>query len=277
MIKTEILICGYGNIGRYMFEELCPLIYSDNSTIRITIYDPVDKKDEIFCGEYLDFVNDVDTIKRMSFDACFICVPTDKLADGSADTTKVQWCLDNIKSSVYVIKSTIPLEFVKTIEDNDSIVHCPEYWGTTAHSDTTQNFMILGGAREACNKIYELYAKMKNGSFKYIFTTMRAAAIAKYMENCWIATKVTFCNDFAELARTWGVNYEDVRQCFITDDRVSPSHTYAFEDQPYYDSHCLNKDIPAIIADSDKQFGDRNLLPLVKAVNNINDKRKLGL
>lgn len=270
--RIRILLSGYGNIGTYMYEELKPLLRSQ--IVEITIFDPNKYLNgSMFTGETYH-ASDLEDIKHTVYDIAFICVPTDMLEDGSADTTIVQWNLDNIHAMTYVIKSTIPLEFVKKIENRDDIVYYPEYWGTTAHSSTTQNFMILGGNRKSCNKIYELYTKMKNGSFKFIFTSMRAAAIAKYMENCWIATKVTFCNDFAELARTWGVDYEDVRQCFISDDRVSPSHTYAFEDQPYYDSHCLNKDIPAIIADTDKQFKDCGLLPLVKSVKNINNIRK---
>ena len=271
---TEVLICGYGNIGRYMFEELCPLLDLD---VRITIYDPVDKKDEIYCDEKIRFSDEIDEINETRYDFCFICVPTDMLKDGSADTSHVLWALNTVNADVKIIKSTVPPTFIKSIEDREDVVFSPEYWGTTVHSDRPQEFMILGGNRTTCNKVYNLYSRIKDGSFKYIFTTMLTASLSKYMENCWIATKVTFCNDFAELAKHWDVNYEDLRQCFIADSRFSPFHTYAFENQPYYDSHCLNKDIPAIIADIDKINCD--YLPLVNSVDKINNKRKkeLGL
>ena len=90
--------------------------------------------------------------------------------------------------------------------------------------------------------------------------------LAKYAENCYLATKVTFFCEIAEVCKMTGIEYEDVRNILVEDSRINPSHTFVYEDHPYYDSHCLNKDIPAFIS----QFNS----PLIKAVYEINKNRK---
>lgn len=66
--------------------------------------------------------------------------------------------------------------------------------------------------------------------------------------------KVSFCIEFYNIAEKLGVNYEDLRELFILDPRVNPAHTFVYRDHPYYDSHCLNKDIPAIAEFSNSEF-----------------------
>jgi UDP-glucose 6-dehydrogenase len=89
----------------------------------------------------------------------------------------------------------------------------------------------------------------------------------KYMENCYLATKVVFCNSFAAACKKAGVEYDDVREGWLMDERVEPSHTIVYEDHPYYDSHCLNKDIPAFY----NQFEDE----FMSMVDAINKRRKV--
>ena len=86
------------------------------------------------------------------------------------------------------------------------------------------------------------------------------------MENCWLATKVSFCNQFYEIANKNGIDYEELRELFILDPRVNPSHTFAYRDHPYWNSHCLNKDVPALA-----QWADAEL---IKAVIKFNEKQK---
>ena len=86
------------------------------------------------------------------------------------------------------------------------------------------------------------------------------------MENSWLATKVTFCNEFYRIANQAGVDYEELRELFILDPRVNPSHTFVYRDQPYWASHCLNKDVPAIASMFEA--------PLLESVININNKHK---
>lgn len=115
---------------------------------------------------------------------------------------------------------------------------------------------------------------MKDGSFRFIFTDAKTAELAKYMENCWLATKVTFCNEFAKIAEGFGISYEELRECFVADERVNPSHTFVYKDKPYYDSHCLNKDIPALISFCNSSGINAEL---IKSINSINNKQNLDI
>ena len=88
------------------------------------------------------------------------------------------------------------------------------------------------------------------------------------MENSFLATKVSFCNEFYEIAKTLGVHYEELRELFVLDPRVNPSHTFVYEDTPYWNSHCLNKDVPSIA-----DFANSKLLWSIIDYNN-NQKSK---
>ena len=58
--------------------------------------------------------------------------------------------------------------------------------------------------------------------------------------------KTSFCQQFFDIAERAGVCYEELRELFTLDPRVGSSHTFVYRDHPYWDSHCLNKDVPAI-------------------------------
>jgi UDP-glucose 6-dehydrogenase len=87
------------------------------------------------------------------------------------------------------------------------------------------------------------------------------------MENSYLATKVSFCQQFYRVAKQLGISYEELRELFILDPRVNPSHTFIYEDKPYWDSHCLNKDVIAIAEEYDMQ--------LLKDVINFNEFCKI--
>jgi UDP-glucose 6-dehydrogenase len=58
--------------------------------------------------------------------------------------------------------------------------------------------------------------------------------------------KVSFCTQFYNIAEKARVDYEELRELFVLDPRVNPAHTFVYRDHPYWDSHCLNKDVNAI-------------------------------
>jgi UDP-glucose 6-dehydrogenase len=87
-----------------------------------------------------------------------------------------------------------------------------------------------------------------------------------------LALKVTFCCEFAGIAQKYGISYPEVRDIFIPDGRMGDSHTFVYPEHPYYDSHCLNKDIPALIA-----FAGEAYAPLMSAMNKINSDKKRGI
>lgn len=253
----KILICGYGNIGYHIAQELLNLDLCYDA-YDIQVYD---KYNQAICDEHLF---------NIEYDFVFICVPTDNNNMDSCNTNEVEEVLSKVKANTIVLKSAVPIGFCEQLGIKN-LVYSPEYWGTTIHSSETPNFSILGGNPEYTHTAADLYSKIKDGSYRFIFTDYKTAELAKYMENCFIALKVTFCNEFAEVAEKYGVNYHEFRECWLADKRVSPSHTFAFKDQPYYDSHCLNKDIPAFINQCNI---DGISVPLMQMVEMINSYKK---
>ena len=124
----------------------------------------------------------------------------------------------------------------------------------------------MGGLRKDCVKVQQLLQTCYDGRHIFRITEPYTACLAKYMENCYLATKVSFCSQFFELAEQNGVCYEDLRELFILDPRVNPSHTFVCRDKPYWDSHCLNKDVRAIAETQNAEF--------LKSVISFNEKQK---
>lgn len=248
----DFLICGFGKVGHHVMDEL-----GHTDSITPYIYD---KNDPLYNDE---------RILRNSYDVAFVCVPTESMADGQADTSIVEEMVPKIRAEAIVIKSAVPVGTCDGMPEN--VLVSPEYYGTTQHSLDFPNFLVLGGSKRYAEKVVELYSHVKSGDFHFCFVERRTAELVKYMENCWIATKVTFCNEFARIAGKVGVPYGELREAWLCDERVSSSHTYVYPNKPYYDSHCLDKDIPALIA-SCKDFGIH--AGLMEAVDAENQRQK---
>ena len=252
MDRKQILIIGYGNIGKHMYNEL-------QGAGDIDIYDR--------------YIEEYSKIPDKEYDFGFICVPTDMKPDGSCNFDIVDRVFYEFKNKVkiLVIKSTIPVgctEFLMHSQCYYSVVFSPEYYGTTRHADSSPNFLVLAGAQQHCEKVAQLYYSVKTKDFRITFTDFRTAELAKYMENCFLCLKVTFCAEFAKIAEKLGVSYPKLREVFVLDPRMGDSHTFIDPEQPYYNSHCLNKDIPALIS----QAGE--CAPLMTSVHQINLNRK---
>jgi UDP-glucose 6-dehydrogenase len=86
------------------------------------------------------------------------------------------------------------------------------------------------------------------------------------MLNSFLATKVSFCVGFWEVCQQLDLSYEELRECFVLDERIGRPHTYVYDEAPYWDSHCFNKDVPAIANQFDME--------LMKAVNTYNNKMR---
>ena len=223
----KILIIGYGVVGQNMAK-----IFPDAAVI-----DP---------GRGMFPVT-----KSQRYDVGFICVPTEMLPGGAADVSVVNRAIDEHEKDcdVLCIKSAVPPGTTQIhIDAGVEIVVSPEYFGATQHANAIDyDFVILGGKPRDTERVARAYQEVKSGAFRISQTDARTAELVKYMENAWIATKVTFCNEFALIAKTLRVSYQVLRDLWLEDPRVSRSHTFVYPDHPGWDSHCLNKDIPAII------------------------------
>lgn len=207
--------------------------------------------------------------KNKIYDFAYICVDTPYNEINTCDITEVLNAVNDNKANYYVIKSTIlPGTTDYIIEQTKkNVVFSPEFYGGTQHCNNFDfGFTIIGGAKEDCIEVQQMLQNVFDARHKFRLTDAKTAELVKYMENSYLATKVTFCNAFYRIAEHYNINYEDVRELVTLDPRIDASHTFVYRDHPYYDSHCLNKDIRAIAEDSNSQF--------LKFINSINEQYK---
>jgi UDP-glucose 6-dehydrogenase len=90
------------------------------------------------------------------------------------------------------------------------------------------------------------------------------------MENSFLATKVIFCNEFADIAAAFGVDYNELRELWLADYRIGRSHTDVYPNKRGFSGKCLPKDTSALVHSSEKA----GFIPeLLKEVRRINQER----
>lgn len=244
-MKT-VLIVGVGNIGSRLYTEYGRLLPDR--------YDPFKGYDEK---------------KHIRYDFAFIATDTPMKEDGSCDLSQVRRAIDETDAEVYVIRSTVPpgtTEKLRT-ETGKRIVFSPEFYGTTQHCDEHTfdfSFTILGGEKADCNAVVQLLQEVYDARHRFRITDSTTAELTKYMENCMLAARISFCVQFWEIANRYGVSYPEMRELLLNDERFSRAHTFVYDDHPYWESHCFDKDLPAIAAVSDA--------PLIEGVIRYNER-----
>jgi UDPglucose 6-dehydrogenase len=206
-------------------------------------------------------------------DITFVCVPTPAASDGSCDISIVEDSVEWIETSIIVIRSTVPPGTTKRLgrNYNKRIVFNPEYLGETPwhpYRDAKNiPFTILGGPRKDTAEVAEVYGQMYGPSVRIYLTDSTTAELAKYMSNCFFATKVVFCNEFYRIANAFGVEYHELREIWLADPRLSRDHTLVFPSSPGFGGKCLPKDLSALIFAAQKAGHGSDFLRMVKHLN----------
>lgn len=94
--------------------------------------------------------------------------------------------------------------------------------------------MIFGGELEVAGEVGEYFKRVLGAEARYEFVDSTTAELCKYMENAFLATKVTFCNEFYEIAKALGVNYDVLREMWLLDGRIGRSHTAVFKESRFW-------------------------------------------
>jgi len=210
-----------------------------------------------------------------------ICVNTPESDDGSADLSQVHEVLSWLETPLILIKSTIPPGTTEELKKkyNKRIVFSPEYIGETiAHPMLdlkNRDFWIFGGDKEDTKEMINIWKNYVKSTARFYQTDSTTAEIVKYMENCFFATKVTFCNEFYNICETFGRDYNLVRELWLADStRINRNHTQIYNENRGFGGKCLPKDLSAIInASTDKGY-DPDLLKEVKKSNERMKKKK---
>jgi UDPglucose 6-dehydrogenase len=203
----------------------------------------------------------------------FVCVPTPSGPDGFAcDTSAVEECLEWVLPPV-CIRSTIVPGTVDRLarETGKAIVFSPEYLGEQPnhpwHVEGACGFMIVGGRPDLCDLAISAYSPCVPETFRFYRTTARTAELCKYMENCFLATKVAFVNQFFDIAGEMGIDFAELRQLWLADPRIGPTHSSVTEERGFR-GRCLPKDVSALVA----VMKDLGGAPLLEAVLEYNRK-----
>lgn len=241
MKKIEIV--GYGVVGKGMARLF-------ENQFEVVIYDPA--------AGY--------PVRAGDADMTVICVPTPMAEDGTCDISIVEEAVAASLSPIVLIKSTVPPGTTTYLAKkyNKQICFSPEYMGESSYFTPfwkypdperaeTHTFVIVGG--EKASEVLDYFMKVMSVDTRYMATTAEEAEMTKYMENCFFATKVAFCNEFADIAGLYGVDYKKLRELWLLDSRINPNHTLVFEDKRGFGGKCLPKDLSAIIkAAEDKGY-----------------------
>jgi UDPglucose 6-dehydrogenase len=187
-------------------------------------------------------------------EVAFVCVPTARGAGGACDTSIVEEVISWVETPLVVIRSTVAPGTTDRLreETRKRIVFQPEYLGETSshvyRNFTEQGFVVLGGLLEDTSAVADVYKPYFNAMVRFHFCDARTAELAKYMENAFFATKVTFVNEFYDIADLFGVDYNLLREIWLADRRISSDHTDVYPSARGFSGKCLPKDLDAIIA-----------------------------
>ena len=218
-------------------------------------------------------------------DIIFICVGTPNKRNGNgADLSQIYNVAKKIRGSIFkfkiiVTKSTVPVttgdEIEKIISQKVpkkffSVVSNPEFLreGEAIRDFIYPDRIVIGTKDTKSNKILKnLYSPLTSKGAKYLNTSRRASELIKYASNSFLATKITFINEIANLCEKIDVNIEDISIGMGLDKRIGGRFLRA---GPAYGGSCFPKDTKAIVTTADKF---KTNLSVIKSVIKSNENR----
>jgi UDPglucose 6-dehydrogenase len=218
-------------------------------------------------------------------DAVFIAVGTpSRRGDGHADLSFVDAAAGEIASldryTVIITKSTVPVGTGDRIEaiiretrpDADfAVVSNPEFLreGAAIEDFKRPDRIVVGTSDERAREVMmEIYRPLYLNRSPILFTDRRTSELIKYASNAFLATKITFINEIADLCEKIGADVQDVARGMGLDNRIGAKFLHP---GPGFGGSCFPKDTLALV-----RTGEIHEAPLriVSAVNDINEKRK---
>jgi UDPglucose 6-dehydrogenase len=222
-------------------------------------------------------------------DAVFIAVGTpSRRGDGHADLSFVYDAAREIAEAmdgftVVITKSTVPVgtgdEVERIIRETRpgcdfAVVSNPEFLreGAAIRDFKHPDRIVVGCSDERAREVMnELYRPLYLNRAPLMFTDRRTAELIKYSANAFLATKITFINEIADLAEKVGADVQEIARGIGLDNRIGPKFLHA---GPGFGGSCFPKDTVALL-----KTGQDNDTPLrvVEAVVAVNDARKRAM
>jgi UDPglucose 6-dehydrogenase len=222
-------------------------------------------------------------------DAVFVAVGTpSRRGDGYADLSYVYGAAAEIARAitdytVVVLKSTVPVgtgdeveRIIRTARPNlaFSVASNPEFLREGAAIDDFKrpDRIVIGADDDAARQVMSaIYRPLYLNQAPILFTDRRTSELTKYAANAFLATKITFINEMADLCEAVGANVQEVARGIGLDNRIGPKFLHA---GPGYGGSCFPKDTLALV----KTAQDHDIsLSIVESVAVANDKRKRAM
>lgn len=222
-------------------------------------------------------------------DAIFIAVGTpSRRGDGHADLSYVYAASEEIadsivKPTVVITKSTVPVGTGDEVEhilekkqarDQFSVVSNPEFLreGAAIRDFKRPDRIVIGTEDDwARDVMSEIYRPLFLNESPILFTGRRTAELTKYAANAFLATKITFINEIADLCEKVGADVQEVARGIGLDNRIGSKFLHA---GPGYGGSCFPKDTLALMKTA--QDND-SPVRIVEAVVQVNDQRKRAM
>ena len=290
----KITIIGAGYVG--LVQAVCLADFGFNITCiekdleklkelkfgRIPFYEPglEDLFKKNLENNRLNFINKYsDNISRS--DVIFICVGTPPKKNGQSNLNFVDQATKEISKeikgyTVVVSKSTVPVGTSRRIEKilkkrkparMFDVVSNPEFLreGSALEDFMRPDKIVIGCRTFKAEKILKKIYKPLNRP--YVITNNETAEIIKYANNSFLATKITFINEIADLCENIGAKVETVAKALGLDGRIGPKFLHP---GPGYGGSCFPKDVKSLIYQGNKNSSD---LTIIKAVDRANESR----
>ncbi len=222
-------------------------------------------------------------------DAIFIAVGTpSRRGDGHADLSYVFQAARDIgavigKATVVVTKSTVPVGTGDEVERilrevavgvDVAVVSNPEFLreGAAIGDFKRPDRIVIGCENARAEQVMrDIYRPLSLGQAPLMFTGRRTAELIKYAANAFLATKITFINEIADLCEAVGADVKDVSRGIGLDNRIGSKFLHA---GPGYGGSCFPKDTLALLKTAD----DHGVpMRIVEATAAVNDSRKRAM
>jgi UDPglucose 6-dehydrogenase len=222
-------------------------------------------------------------------DLIFLAVGTPmRRGDGHADLSYVYAAVEEIaphlnKFSVITTKSTVPVgtsreieRRLKTLRPDADFAVCsnPEFLreGSAIHDFMHPDRVLVGCDEPRAQALMErLYKPLALRKAPLMFTGRESAELAKYAANAFLAMKISFINEIADLCEETGANVQEVASAIGRDGRIGDKFLHP---GPGYGGSCFPKDVSALARIGREH---RSPLTLVEQVGRINDERKISM
>ncbi|MBL0883661.1 MAG: UDP-glucose/GDP-mannose dehydrogenase family protein [Chitinophagaceae bacterium] len=217
----------------------------------------------------------------------FLALPTPPGEDGSADLKYILGVAEDLGKiirdyKVIVDKSTVPVGTADKVKaairrnytGEFDVVSNPEFLreGVAVEDFMKPDRVVVGVSSEkAKNLMGELYAPYVRQGNPILYMDERSAELTKYAANSFLATKISFMNEIAQLCERMGANVDMVRRGIGSDERIGKRFLFPGIG---YGGSCFPKDVKALIHSSEKN--DYNF-KILQAVENVNANQKLHL